>query len=457
MASQQPNGHEPGKILPVLFAGVLMAALDIGIVGPALPAIQASFGADERGLSWVFGIYILFQLVGAPVLAKFSDRQGRRAIYVACVAVFAAASLLVALSPTFAVLLTGRAIQGFCAGGILPVASAVIGDTFPPDRRGRALGLIGAVFGIAFLLGPLLGGILLRWGWQWLFLLNLPLAVVVSWQAARVLPGTRRPMSLPIDWLGIGLLSVMLAALAWAISALDVAALAVSAGSSRVLPFLLLAAVCLPALWLAQKRAADPVLHPELLRSTELRLVGVIALATGLAEAAMVFLPSFAVTGLRVPETTASFMMIPLVLALTFGAPAAGRLSDMLGPKRIIQAGLILTASGLLVFSLAVLSRASFFTAGVLVGLGLSALIAPLRFVVIREVSEAQRGAGQGLLVTCLGIGRLTGAAMVGGVAASSAGQTTGYQDALLVAAALLGVATIVSVGLKRQPTDRGL
>ncbi len=266
MASQQPNGHEPGKILPVLFAGVLMAALDIGIVGPALPAIQASFGADERGLSWVFGIYILFQLVGAPVLAKFSDRQGRRAIYVGCVAVFAAASLLVALSPTFAVLLTGRAIQGFCAGGILPVASAVIGDTFPPDRRGRALGLIGAVFGIAFLLGPLLGGILLRWGWQWLFLLNLPLAVVVSWQAARVLPGTRRPMSLPIDWLGIGLLSIMLAALAWAISALDVAALAVSVGSSRVLPFLLLAAVCLPALWLAQKRAADPVLHPELLR-----------------------------------------------------------------------------------------------------------------------------------------------------------------------------------------------
>jgi MFS family permease len=170
----------------------------------------------------------------------------------------------------------------------------------------------------------------------------------------------------------------------------------------------------------------------------------------------MVFLPSFAVTGLRVPETTASFMMIPLVLALTVGAPAAGRLSDMFGPKRIIQAGLILTASGLLVFSLAVLSRASFFTAGVFVGLGLSALIAPLRFAVIREVSAAQRGAGQGLLVTCLGIGRLTGAAMVGGVAASSAGQTTGYQDALLVAAGLLGIATIVSVGLKRQPAAVG-
>ena len=222
MDSQQSNGHEPDKVLRVLFIGVLMAALDISIVGPALPAIQRTFGADERGLSWVFGIYILFQLVGAPVMAKLSDREGRRAVYVACVAVFAAASLLVATSPTFAVLLAGRAIQGFCAGGILPVASAVIGDTFPAERRGRALGLIGAVFGVAFLLGPLVGGILLRWGWQWLFLLNLPLAAVVTWQAARVLPTQRHPTDLPIDWLGIGLLSVMLAALAWGISALDV-------------------------------------------------------------------------------------------------------------------------------------------------------------------------------------------------------------------------------------------
>ena len=387
-------------------------------------------------------------------MAKFSDRHGRRSIYVACVAVFAAASLIVATSSTLAVLLTGRAIQGFCAGGILPVASAVIGDVFPPERRGRALGLIGAIFGVAFLVGPLLGGILLRWGWQWLFLLNLPLAAIVLWQAAKVLPTTRHAMDSPIDWLGIGLLSLMLAALAWGISGLDVSSFSVSLSSARVLPYLLLAIVCVPILWLAQRRAADPVLHPELLRSTELRLVGVIALATGFAEAGMVFLPSFAVTGFGVPETTASFMMLPLVVALTIGAPAAGRLSDKLGPKRIIQSGLLLTIVGLLLYSLPALTRVSFFAAGAFIGLGLSALIAPLRFVVIREVSEAQRGAGQGLLVTCLGIGRLTGAAMVGGVAASSAGLTSGYQRALLLVAGLMSVAAMLSVALKGRRID---
>ena len=133
------------RLLLVLFVGVLMAALDIAIVGPALPAIQEDFGVSDRALAWVFTIYVLFNLVGTPLMAKLSDRAGRRSIYVLDVALFAAGSLVVAWSPSFGVLLVGRAIQGLGAGGIFPVASAVIGDTFPVEKRGSALGLIGAV------------------------------------------------------------------------------------------------------------------------------------------------------------------------------------------------------------------------------------------------------------------------------------------------------------------------
>ena len=101
--------------------------------------------------------------------------------------------MIVAAAPSFEVLLAGRALQAFGAGGIFPVASAVIADTFPAERRGRALGMIGAVFGIAFLLGPLLGGLLLRWGWQWLFLINVPIVAILIVAAQRVLPaGGRR-------------------------------------------------------------------------------------------------------------------------------------------------------------------------------------------------------------------------------------------------------------------------
>lgn len=135
------------QILGLLFVGVLMAALDIAIVGPALPAIQRVFGVDERALSWVFSIYVLGNLVGTPTIAALSDRFGRRALYVVSLSGFALGSLLVAIAPSFPMLLLGRLVQGVSAGGVIPVASAVIGDTFPPERRGSALGLIGAVFG----------------------------------------------------------------------------------------------------------------------------------------------------------------------------------------------------------------------------------------------------------------------------------------------------------------------
>jgi MFS family permease len=95
--------------LAVLFAGVLIAALDIAIVGPALPAIRTEYDVDGRALPWVFSVYVLFYLLGTPLLAKFSDRRGRRAIYVASLAFFAVGSLVVAGAPSFAVLLLGRA------------------------------------------------------------------------------------------------------------------------------------------------------------------------------------------------------------------------------------------------------------------------------------------------------------------------------------------------------------
>src|SRR5512141_1340701 len=157
------------QVLLVLFLGVLMGALDIAIVGPALPTLRATFAIDDRAAAWIFTTYVLFNLVSVPLMAKLSDAFGRRTIYVVDVALFALGSLIVSLSPSLPVLLAGRAVQGFGAGGIFPVASAVIGDTFPPEKRGSALGLIGAVFGVAFMIGPIVGGVLLKYAsWHWL-------------------------------------------------------------------------------------------------------------------------------------------------------------------------------------------------------------------------------------------------------------------------------------------------
>ncbi len=438
------------SVLTILFLGVLLGALDIAVVGPALPAIQQDFGVDSRALSWVFSVYVLFYLVGAPLLAKLSDRRGRRAVYAASMSLFAAGSLVVALTPSFGVLLLGRAIQAFGAGGIFPVASAVIAETVSAERRGRVLGLIGAVFGLAFLLGPLLGGLLLRFGWQWLFLVNVPVAAGLVVAGLRSLPQTTAPRPAPFDVSGAAFLSLSLAALVWGISELDTANLGASLVSARVWPSLLLVVIGVPLFWRAELRAPDPVLHPDLFRSTQLRLVGAIALAAGLVEAGMVFLPNIAVVGLSVAAPTASLMMLPLVLTLTVGAPLAGRMLDRAGPRPVVQVGLALTVLGLVLFAWLPLNTVSFYAAGGAIGLGLSGLLgAPLRYITLQEAGESRRGAGQGLLTLFLSVGQLVGSAVIGGVVGSNVSQLGGYRHALLAVAIACAAALVLSTALR--------
>jgi MFS family permease len=443
-------------MLATLFAGVLLGALDIAIVGPALPAIQAAFGVDGRALAWVFNLYILVSLVAAPLLAKLSDVAGRRNVYVACVLLFGLGSLLVAMAGSFPALLLGRAVQALGAGGLFPVASAVIADTVEPEKRGRALGLIGAVFGVAFVIGPVLGGVLLPFGWPWLFLVNLPLVIVVGVVSWRTLPARTSAGPMNFDWLGAALLAGMLTALALGLSRLQLApALAGSAWSDGK-TFLVVAFVLAPVFWWREQRADDAIFHPELLASRQLRITGAIAVAAGVVEAGMVFLPSLAVQAFQVSAATASFMMLPLVATLLVGAPTAGRLLDRIGSRPVIQTGLALTVAGLFSFALPPLSHWSFYLAGACTGLGLSCLLgAPLRFIVLQEAGAGRRGAGQGLLTLFLGTGRITGAALIGGVAAAGADQFSGHRAALFYLGLVCCVALLLSgalAGRQRGP-----
>jgi len=438
------------RVLAVLFVGVLMGALDIAIVGPALPAIQAGLGVGSRAVAWIFNVYVLFNLIGTPLMAKLSDRFGRRSIYLLDVALFGLGSLIVAASPSFTVLLVGRAVQAVGSGGIFPVASAVIGDTFPAERRGRALGLIGAVFGVAFLLGPLLGGLLLQLSWHWLFLINLPVAAWLIVAASRLLPAKRPAPSSPFDWRGTAALSALLAALALGVNHLDSAHLGQSVLSPGVLPYLLAAAALVPLFWTLERRADDPLVRPGLLRRRQVALVSVFALGTGLAETSLVFLPSLAVSALHVAAATASFLLLPVVVLSGVGAPIAGRMLDALGAKPVIQSGLALTALGLVLFDVTGSSVLFFILAGALVGLGLSSLLgAPLRYVMLDEAGASERGAAQGVLKVFSGSGQLLGGALVGAVAASQGGGAPGYRTALLAIGLATAVLAVLSFGMR--------
>jgi EmrB/QacA subfamily drug resistance transporter len=445
------------KVLLLLFVGVLMGALDIAIVGPALPAMQAEFAVGTREMAWVFNIYVLFSLISTPLMAKLSDRFGRRSVYILDVALFGAGSLMVAGARSYPMLIAGRAVQAIGAGGILPVAAAVIGDTFPPEKRGGALGLIGAVFGMAFLIGPPLAGVTLKYaGWHWLFLINLPIAALLMIGAASLLPATKPAVAKPFDIPGVLSLSVLLGALAYGITELDEKQPLMGLLNPGIGGPLLIALVTMPLFWNIEKRAADPVLQPRLFRSRQMNVSGVLAIGTGMAETSGVFLPSLAVEALGMTVHDASFFMLWTVAALVVGSPLAGRLLDRIGSKIVVQGGLLLTAIGFFCFALGPSSRAVFIAGQLLSGLGLSALLgAPLRYVVLNEAGADQRAAGQGLLSVVLSIGQLTGAALVGAIAASNGAGTAGYERGFLAIGVIMALTTLAAFALKSRAEER--
>jgi EmrB/QacA subfamily drug resistance transporter len=448
------------QVLLVLFLGVLMGALDIAIIAPALPAIQTYFGVDARALAWTFSAYVLFNLIGTPLMSKLSDMFGRRSIYVLDVALFAIGSLVVAFSPQgmFGMVLAGRALQGFGAGGIFPVASAVIGDTFPPEKRGSALGLIGAVFGIAFIIGPILGGIMLGLlGWQWLFFINIPIAVVVIVMGLRLLPTGRAATQVRFDWIGMLVLSALLAALAYGISQINAASLLASVTSLQVWPFLLATVILVVAFVQIEKRAENPVLHLELFRSRQVALASMLSAGAGLGEVSMVFIPALAIAALGISKHNSSYMLMPVVLAMAIGSPLVGRLLDRFGSKAVVMVGAGMVALGALMLgSGAVVSMLGLFIlASVIIGAGLSALLgAPIRYIMLNEAPASERTAAQGVSTMFTSIGQLISSALVGAVAASLGGGTVGYNAAYLVIGVVALVMTALTFALKSRAQE---
>ena len=444
------------RILLVLFVGVLMGALDIAIVGPALATIRGAFGVDDRAVAWIFTIYVLFNLISVPLMAKLSDVFGRRTIYVLDVSLFALGSLIVALSPTLPVLLLGRAVQGLGAGGVFPVASAVIGDTFPPEKRGSALGLIGAVFGIAFLVGPIIAGVILYFlSWHWLFVVNLPIAAVVIVLALRILPGARPAQRREFDLFGMAVLAVLLASLTFGINQLDTAHVATSLVSLNVWPFLLLAVGLLPAFVILESRTANPLMRLSLFKSRQVSLISLLAVGAGLGEASIVFVPVLVVSAFGVTSSTACFMLLPAVLAMAVGSPTAGRMLDRRGSRVVLLAGTLLTTAGMFVVAFLSTNILFFYVAAILVGLGLGVLLgAPLRYVMLNESPASERASAQGIMTLNTSMGQLLGGAVVGAVAASLGGGVSGYTTAFLVVGLVMLVMTLLTAGLKSRTAE---
>lgn len=449
------NPQKSRILLPLLFTGVLMGALDLAIVGPALPAIQADFGMTSRQLAVLFNAYVLCQMIGTPLLAKFADRVGPRLAYLVSIGFFAGGSLLLVIAPDPWVLYLGRSLQGFGGGGIFPIAAAVIGNTLPPRERGPALGILGTVFGLAFLVGPVMGGLLLPYGWQWLFLVNLPIAAVLMVGAFRVLPAAAGGARRPLDIGGIATLSVALAALVLFVSSLDTHELLHGLLSGRSVLAAGVLAVLVPVFWRIENRAADPIVRPGLLRSRPVATVSLIGTGIGAVQSGGAFYPALAIAAIGVTPSTASWMLLPGVLGAIIASAVAGRLINRISTRTIVTVSVLMVVCSLLIFGLAHISVASFIIASVLGSTGLGGVQgAPLRMVIIENSLPGERGTAQGLLSNFTSMGRLVGAALVGSIAASAGSGAVGYQAAFLGMTVVAGI--MVALGLTLSARSSG-
>ncbi|HEV7710569.1 MAG TPA: MFS transporter, partial [Asanoa sp.] len=246
-----------------LMLGMLLAALDQTIVGTALPTIVGELGGINH-YSWVVTAYLLASTASTPLYGKISDLIGRRPVFLFSIGTFLVGSLLAGLSQNMTELIFTRGIQGIGAGGLMTLAFTIISDVVSPRERGRYQGLFGAVFGVASVAGPLVGGYFAETNWRWIFYINVPLAIVaiiVAYRVMRLIPFTKREHK--IDWLGAGLLvigvSALLLALSWGGSEY-------AWGSGTILGLIALGVVFSGLFLVQENRASEPILPLRLFR-----------------------------------------------------------------------------------------------------------------------------------------------------------------------------------------------
>ena len=438
-------------ILVLFLIGVFMGSLDTGIIGPVLPSIEQNFHLTSRESSWIFTLFVIAFMIGSPVMAKFSDFYGRKKIFILDVLLFGIGSCLIAFSVNMELIFLGRIIQGFGCGGIFPVGGAFIGDAFPLEERGKALGILGSVFGISAIGGPLVGAALIPFGWNWCFTINIPISVFLVIFAAYILPDSENKRKLKIDYLGIIILSLLAVFLSYGLNQIDSSNFVNSLLSINVLPFLIMFIVLIPVFLKIEKRADESIVAIHMLKNNEIRIACLETLAYGIIYSSAIFIPSMVIISLGLNDQYASLMLIPILGANAVAAPVIGKILDSAGSRKIMAIGTLVLTIGLIAIAVYPNNLVLFVIAGCLVGVGMVTIIgAPLRYIVLSEAKPYERGAGQAIVNMLSSAGQLIGGALIGGIIASFSG-IAGYKISLILAAIVAFIAFLFTSKLKNR------
>ncbi len=448
-------------VLGLASAGSFIVVLDMLVVATALTTIQREFDASIADLEWTVNAYVLSCAVLLMSAAALGDRFGRRRMFAIGLGLFAAASVGCALAPTVGFLIAARVVQGAGAAAVMPLALALLNAAIPPQRRGWAMGIYGSVTGLSAVVGPVLGGAITQGiAWQWIFWLNVPIAVVAIVALFARVAESRGPAA-TVDGAGIALLTIAVFGLVWGL----VRANAVGWGSAEIVGSLGggVIATLLFAAW--ERRLAEPMLPPRLFRSRGFTASGVAIFLLNAALTGAVFFTAqyFQVAGGQGP-LSAGIRLLPWGIAPLLVAPRAGALSDRIGVRPLMVTGLAVQAAGL-AWLAAVVGPASGYLVLVgpmtLAGIGFAMAIPATTKSVVSSVPLADVGKASGTYAMMRQLGGAFGVAILAAVFARTGGYESanafsdGFAAAMAVAAgiAAAGAATCIAVPRLRPPS----
>jgi EmrB/QacA subfamily drug resistance transporter len=331
------------EILIAVLLGLFLSALDQTIVGPILPRIVSELhGVDYY--TWVVTAYLLTSTVTVPIYGKLSDLFGRRPMLMVGIGLFLFGSALSGLSQTMWQLIAFRAIQGLGAGALFPISLAVIGDLFTPRERGKYQGLFGAVFGIAFLVGPGLGGTITdNFSWHWVFYVNLPIGLIALAVIWRLLPTVRRPdATRNIDYAGVATFAAAIVPILVGLTNAENG----DWGSVGVWGLLLLGAAFLALFVWVESRAKEPMipLHLFRIRTFAISMIAVFTAMFGFFGA-VVFLPLWYQVVQGASATESGYKLLPFLFGLILSSVVSGQVVSRTGHYKWLAAGALALAT----------------------------------------------------------------------------------------------------------------
>lgn len=447
--------------MTVLIVAILNSVLTGSMVNVVLSEIRGTFDVSTAQISWVITAYSLMYAVGIPLFGRISDFIGTRTLFLAGIAGFALGSLIVAMAPSFALVIFGRFIQGAGGAAVPALSMVMIARVMPPDQRGGAMGLTASAVGVGSAIGPLVGGSIGdSVGWRFLFIAPVVISAFIMVLAMRALPNTRITDDRQLDVLGGALLAASIGLFLFGITQGQ------ATGFASSLPITsFLGAVVATALFVFRTNTAQrPFVPPRLFRNRPyVRLMAMATFNMMAYMASLVLVPLMLVEHNSMSPTAAGLVLTPGAIAIAVGSRIAGTVSDRIGPRIPIISGLVtMLIAAVYLSSVAAGADAWVVAIGVFIsGAGSSMITAPMNSHASRLLSAEDTGVGMGLFSGATFMGGGIGAAIIGAWLNARqdanagalnplySGDANAWSDAFLAVIAMVLIALLIVVSLR--------